>query len=107
MKSYRPLDIDDNFKETIKFAEFLWHIKVSEYMEKNKTPNGMYGSCVICDGIYINFIPKGKRKPIEMRILGTGSAACGSLPWEDSKDFMLDFLKSRGIECFYNYGRLD
>lgn len=105
MKTYKLKDIDDSFKEVIFRAEKLW----SSICKENFDKDGDSGSCVLGAGIYINFLPKGCRKPRAMTIINSSDVSCcqGSLNWERGKDKVLKYLLDYGIEAGYDWGRMD
>lgn len=90
-------------------AQLIWDRLADKYMKDNPRPGiECWGSCVIGEGFYVYFIPKGKRKPIKMFLCtASGAAFCGSIPWENSKDEVAEYIKSNGIEAYFTYGRMD
>lgn len=74
---------------------------MNDHINKNKLRDG--GTCVMGEGIDINFIPKGKRKPVRMQIV--------SQPFQGNNRPALivaqKHLEAQGIKVYYNPGRMD
>jgi hypothetical protein len=105
-KIYKSVDVNSEiFKKRIEEAKKLWNEAARIEFEKH----GDTGSCIVCDGIQVEFLPPRCRKPIRLTIIPSREVAwCqGSLHYEATKQVALDYLKQHGIDCFYNYGRMD
>lgn len=104
MKNYKDAEIQSaEFRAVVEEARQLWSEKIEAYIAER----GDRGSCVLGAGIYVNHIPKGCRNPRKMRIIYPPTPYQGSCAWEHSAQEIVDFLKSKGIECFFEYGVLD
>jgi hypothetical protein len=105
-KIYKSVDINSEiFKKRIEEAKKLW----LEASKKEFELHGDTGSCIMGDGIQIYFIPPRCRKPQTLFIIRSHEVAfCqGSLHYEKTYKVAIDYLKQHGIDCFYNYGRMD
>jgi len=105
MKIYKEKELDDYFWEWTYRAQKMWIHICKENIEKY----GNIGTCVLGAGIYINLIPKGKRKPRKYLIIESSEATNyqGSIIWEDGVEDVLKFLKKYDIEADYHPGRMD
>lgn len=95
-KVYKQQDLDliqPIINETIQ--------KMLIFIDKNRLKDG--GTCVIGEGLYIDFLPKGKRKPIQKDIIGQ--------PFQGNNyralKYAQEFLSSKGITTYYSPGRMD
>lgn len=61
------------------------------------------GTCVIVEGIEIDFLPKGKRKPQKLQIIRQPFQGNN---WEPLM-IAQKYLQSQGIKTYYNCGRMD
>jgi hypothetical protein len=104
MKTYKPADME-KMKTVIETAREMWDEQAKKEFEKY----GDRGSCIVGDGIVVSYIPPRCRKPTELFIIRSSSVAyCqGNLHYEATLHVALDYLKSHGIECRYNHGRMD
>lgn len=75
--------------------------KMNIFIDKNGLKDG--GTCVMGEGLYIDFLPKGKRKPIRKEIVGQ--------PFQGNNyralKYAQQFLLSKGITTYYDSGRMD
>lgn len=104
-KIYRQEDLDtDAFRLVIADAAKLWHKRVTAYYKEH----GDTGSCIMGDGIMIAVRPPRRRNTFKYRILAPpGGFGMGSGPYEGSAPEVVDFLKARGVDCWYDYGHMD
>lgn len=105
MKAYREKDFTPEFNHAIAEAKDMWRVICKE----NFADIGDVGSCVVGAGIEINYIPKGCRKARRKQIISSHDVAqCqGSINWEHGHEKVVDFLKFKGIDCAFNWGRMD
>jgi hypothetical protein len=104
MKTYTIKELD-TMRGVIDQAKEMWQKRCDEYIRRY----GDNGTCVLGAGISVYYIPKRCRKAISGRIITQNDVtnAQGSLVWEKSVDEVIGFLKTNGIECFYNPGNMD
>lgn len=98
---------DELYEMRIEIGEAvaLWTNKCTEYVKKN----GDRGSCVMGAGIFVYVKVPNKRYARELCIISSIEVTPkqGSCIWESSQREIVDFLKSKGVECFFNQGWMD
>jgi hypothetical protein len=104
MRTYKKAEIE-KMSAIIEKAKQMWDAASKEEFSKT----GDRGSCIMGDGIEILYVPPRCRKPQKLMIIPSRTVAYaqGSLHYEATKDVALRFLEENGIECQYNYGRMD
>lgn len=91
-------------KEDLKILEpiiSLVLIKMDKYIIENGLRDG--GTCVMGEGLDIDYLPPRCRKPIRLQIIRQ--------PFQGNNFKALDYarklLKESGINVYYNHGRMD
>lgn len=106
LRVYRDRDFEDvRFQDILRTAGDLWKMKIEAYVQAH----GERGCCVLGAGIAVHYVPKRCRNP-RMRIVINPHQICmyqGSVVWEASADSIVDHLKAQGIDCWFEYGRMD
>lgn len=94
-----------NFNEVINEARAMWEKSAREYYERN----GDVGSCVLGAGICVDVVPPRCRKARSVMIISASSVArCqGSLHWEYNVGAVVDYLRSNGLDAYFDCGRMD
>lgn len=103
---YQESDLDGHgFRQAVTQATEMWRDKMEEYFKAN----GDRGCAVLGAGIYIHFLPKGKRKPDKLCIINPQpiSPAQGECTWSGSAKDVVAFLKTKGIHSWFECGRMD
>lgn len=99
--AYKKKDLE-KFQKVIQIAQDLWKAKTVAYVKEH----GDKGSAVIGDGIFVDYIPPGCRKPRPLKIVSpAGAQGCGN--YEQFKDEIIKYLKDSGLNCYYLYGTMD
>jgi hypothetical protein len=98
MKNYKNVDMAE-IREWVYIAEDI----VADTIKKENIVD--YGTCVLGAGIKINFIWPRCRKPRE-RIL-ISQPFQGNVSNYRALKTALDYLQSKGVDCFYDDGRVD
>lgn len=101
----RERDLPANLNEVVGAAREMWIESAKKEFEKD----GDYGSCILGDGICIDVIPKGKRKPVQKMLISAREVAqCqGSIHYERGQSAVVEYLKSQGIDAYYESGWMD
>lgn len=104
MKAYKKSEIEA-MSAIIEKANQMWDAASKEEFSKT----GDRGSCIMGDGIEVFFVPPRYRKPQKFMIIPSRTVAYaqGSLHYEATKEVAMAYLRENGIECQYNYGRMD
>lgn len=104
---YRDIDLENSeFREVVENAKLLWKQRCTEYLDKH----GDRGSCVIGAGICVRYLGPRKRKWVSKTLISPTSVlsrVVGNLVWETSAEEIVTFLRSKGIDAFFELGRLD
>lgn len=103
---YREADIKKpEFIAIIEEATKMWEQSCIEDFEQN----GDRGSCVMGAGFFIFYIPPRCRKPIRHMVISARKVARaqGSVNWEAGYEKVLNFMKSKGLDVYYDWGYLD
>ncbi|MBW3636657.1 MAG: hypothetical protein KY445_09375 [Armatimonadetes bacterium] len=92
-------------RPVIAAARELWTKRCAEYV----AAGGAHGSCVVGAGFYLSFLPDGAKKPRPWMFLSADSVTPeqGASNWEHAVKEVHQFLKDNGVECEYDYGRMD
>jgi len=105
MKIYTYKELTEEFKALCTLLQLHWDALLSNYAEEHVGESS--GSCVIGNGFYIDYKPKGCRYARSLRISDGGGAGTGEIPAIATKDSVLEYAKELGIECYYREGRMD
>jgi hypothetical protein len=103
---YQPVDLESAaFMNSVAVAKARWKAEIEKYFQKK----GDYGTCVLGAGIKIYFMGKRKRTPEELCLINPHeiSPCQGSATWEASVGKIVKQLNAEGIECWFDYGRMD
>ena len=86
-------------------ARQLWTDRCAEYF----AAGGAHGTCVVGAGFYLSFLPDGAKKPRAWMFLSADSVtpAQGASNWEHAVEEVHQFLKDNGVQCEYDWGRMD
>jgi len=101
MKIYSAKEIDA-LSGAIALASQMWANRCKLYLAKH----GDRGSVVIGAGICCA-VKHGRHSKTRELISAGVSCAQGSLVWEESVEEVVSFLKERGLDCYYECGRMD
>lgn len=105
-KTYRPAEIETpEFTAAVDAAKRIWKKSCAEHF----ATHGDSGTCVIGARIYIYLIPLRCRKPQKFSLISAHEVSCcqGSTNWEHGKDEVLEYLKAKGIDAYYDWGVMD
>lgn len=104
VNAYTPEDLA-TFLHAIIEAKMMWVARCKEYVEKH----GDKGSCVIGAGIKVYMkLPRKKYAIPEMLISPYEVTPFqGSCIWESSANEIVEFLQSKGLDCFFAMGTMD
>ena len=93
------------FMDSIKMAEHLWQKRIDAYIKEN----GDRGGCVLAAGIYVHHLGHRKRRLRDHRVINPASLSSvqGEGSWSQSHKEIVEFLKGRGIHCWFEYGYAD
>ncbi|MBX9255004.1 hypothetical protein H1Q63_13820 [Desmonostoc muscorum CCALA 125] len=102
---YRNQDFDKNFWNIVKEAEELWSRKVDEFINNDDDSSFFH---TLGAAIFVFHLPPRHRNPKIKQILKPPHTAYGkALHYSNIAREVVIFLKSKGIDCFYNPGRDD
>jgi hypothetical protein len=95
----------ESFESVRAEAVEMWKNLSKEHYDRD----GDQGSCVLGDGIMVKVRPfRARSDKWVMYIPSMEVAFCqGSLHYERSVKYVLEFLRSKGLEVDYNFGRMD
>lgn len=104
-KHYKEKEFWDKFEPVIQEAKSLWRQK----SEKTYKKIGDAGPVIMGDGVQAMIIPKRCKNPRPVEIISSAEAShCqGNAHYEMHVQEIVDFLKSKGVDCWYSYGRMD
>ena len=89
-------------------AQGLWDLLAKDYMDANPRDGLGWGSCVVGEGFYVYYVPRGKRNPRKLFLAKSwGAASLGSLPWESCIEEMEYFFTNHGVKAHFTYGKID
>lgn len=104
-RAYRDKDFDGKFWNIVEEAKVLWSRKVDEHIKKNGD-QGFFAT--LGAGIYIFYLPPRHKIPKRKEILSPPPAAYGkALHYMSIANEVVKFIRSKGIDCFYDPGRDD
>lgn len=98
-------DFWDKYGEIVNEAKKIWIDKSKKSYKKI----GDVGPIIMGDGINVLLIPKRCRNPKPVEILPSADVAqCqGNAHYEQHASSIVDWLKGKGIDCWYSYGIRD
>jgi hypothetical protein len=98
-KVYRDKDFDERFWNIVEEAEVLWSQKLDEFIEKNGERGFFF---TLGAGIYVRHLPPRHKITKTKQIL---SAPPGTaLHYRHIAEEVVNFLHSKGVDCFYTPG---
>jgi hypothetical protein len=100
-KYYTKKDLE-KFKDIVDEARNLWQNLMYEY----HSIHGDVGTCIIGNGIKVTYLAPKCRIPKDMKIISPRGYQ-GSLVMDTTASKIVEFLKSKGIECYYDSGSMD
>jgi len=100
-KNYRRKDLE-KFVPFFNEAQQTWREKTVAHVKKH----GDTGTCIIGDGIFVNYIPPRCRKAKPLKVVSPQGAQ-GSYNYEQFKDEIMEYLRREGVDCYYRWGRMD
>jgi hypothetical protein len=104
VESYNQHDLVQPWMDTLKqVARNKWHERIKKYFEAH----GDAGPCVQGAGIYIWHTPPRCRKPRELLFLAPPAVCQGSHTWEESAQEVVEYIRSQGVYCWFEHGRMD
>lgn len=104
--AYQDADLEDiGLQQILGEAKRDWADRIATYVHQH----GDVGSCVLGAGIAVWYLPPRCRKPRKKVIINPHVIVPyqGSVTWEVSANIIVDYLKKNGIECWFEYGRMD
>lgn len=98
-------DFWNKHSKAVSEAKELWANKAKESYKEM----GDVGPIIMGDGIMASLIPKRCRKPQNIIIISSAEvASCqGNAHYERHASEIVEFLKEKGVECWYHYGMMD
>ena len=106
IKAYQDKDLEGNFfYEAINQAEELWKKEMDVHIKEH----GDRGCCTLGAGIYVHYLGPRKRKPKSKRIVCPASLSSvqGEMAWSASYKKVVELLRIKGIQCWFEYGSMD